>query len=168
MAAPKENQFWKARSKHGRNLIWDNPDLMLEACTEYFQWVADHPLMEVKAFASKEGVMLEELPKMRAMTIQGLCIFLGIGSSTWSDYKAKDDFSAIVSYVEDVIRTQKFEGSAAGFLNSNIIARDLGLKDSTDITTGGEKVNLGDTELAAKMQSILENAQKRKDESSSD
>jgi hypothetical protein len=34
----------------------------------------------------------------------------------------------------DIIYTQKFTGAAAGFLNPNIIARDLGLKEHTDTT----------------------------------
>jgi hypothetical protein len=39
--------------------------------------------------------------------------------------------------------TQKFTGAAAGFLNPNIIARDLGLRDAidSDVTTGGEALS---------------------------
>ncbi|GAG38531.1 unnamed protein product, partial [marine sediment metagenome] len=36
---------------------------------------------------------------------------------------------------------QKFEGASAGLLNANIIARDLGLRDGKDLTTGGEQIN---------------------------
>ena len=35
-----------------------------------------------------------------------------------------------------VIRTQKFEGASAGLLNANIIARDLGLSDKTELEHG--------------------------------
>ena len=37
--------------------------------------------------------------------------------------------------------SQKFEGAASGIFNANIIARDLGLSDKQDITTGGEKLS---------------------------
>jgi hypothetical protein len=37
--------------------------------------------------------------------------------------------------VEEIIRTQKFEGASADLLNPNIIARDLGLADKQDNTT---------------------------------
>lgn len=74
------------------------------------------------------------MPKMRAMTIDGLCLFLDIDPQTWANYKAKEDFFGIVSKVERVIRDQKFTGAAADLLNPNIIARDLGLRDGQEIT----------------------------------
>ena len=66
---------------------------------------------------------------MRAMTISGLCLFLDIDRSTWTAWKTDNDFSSIVARVEEVIYSQKFAGAAADLLNSNIIARDLGLTD---------------------------------------
>jgi hypothetical protein len=37
--------------------------------------------------------------------------------------------------------TQKFEGATVGAFNANIIARDLGLKDQTDVTTNGNDIS---------------------------
>lgn len=72
---------------------------------------------------------------MRAMTIRGLCLYIGIARSTWQEYCKKDDFSAITTRVEDIIYSQKFEGAAADLLDSNIIARELGLKDKKDFSS---------------------------------
>ena len=36
MAAPLGNQFWKARSSHGRNPIFVSPDDLWTAASEYF------------------------------------------------------------------------------------------------------------------------------------
>ena len=132
MAAPVGNQFWKARSSHGRNPIFAAPDDLWSACVEYFEWVEANPLYEDK-LTSYQGVNTHEpVAKMRAMTISGLCIFLDIARSTWDEYKAREDFSGITSRVEDIIRTQKFQGAAADLLNPNIIARDLGLADRNE------------------------------------
>lgn len=141
MSAPKGNKFWEARSKHGRKPIWENPEEMLQACIEYFEWVEENPLWETKPMSVNGEVYNAPIAKMRAMTLEGLSIFLGIGRSTWGDYKTKEDFSEVVELVENTIRTQKFEGSAAGLLNSNIIARDLGLKDNSDVNLGGQSGN---------------------------
>src|SRR5699024_5716674 len=73
----------------------------------------------------------ESLPKMRAMTLDGLCLFLDIDSETWRRWRSDNDFCGVVSRAEQVIRDQKFSGAAAELLNPNIIARDLGLKDSS-------------------------------------
>lgn len=136
MAAPIGNQFWQMRSSHGRKPIFADPEVLWAACCEYFEWVEANPLKEAQAFAYQGDVKLQELPKMRAMTIGGLCIFLDIDRTTWPEYAKKDGFSQIVSRAEEVIRTQKFEGASAGLLNPNIIARDLGLADKQELSGG--------------------------------
>lgn len=132
MAAPKGNQFWKARTKHGRDKLFSNKEVLLEACEEYFQWVEDNPLYESKLVSFQGESKLETIPKMRAMTIGGLCIFLNIDHSTWFEWRKSDDFSKVVTQVEEIIKTQKFTGAAADLLNPNIIARDLGLSDKKE------------------------------------
>lgn len=127
------NEFWKARSSHGRKPIFESPEQLWEASLEYFAWVESNPLYEMKAFAYQGTVTTKELPRMRAMTIDGLCIFLDIGESTWNDYCHKEDFSGVTTRIDKIIRTQKFSGAAADLLNANIIARDLGLKDKKEL-----------------------------------
>lgn len=147
MAAPAGNQFWKLRSKHGRDRLFETPQELWEACEEYFEWCEENPLIEVD-FRGKD-VEEVRLPKMRAFTIQGLCLYLGCNVLYFKQFEEsiKDktdelakDFSIILSRVREIIYTQKFTGAAAGFLNPNIIARDLGLTDKTDITTAGDKI----------------------------
>ena len=141
MVAPVGNSFWKQRSSHGRKPIFATPDDLWSAACEYFEWVEENPLRETKLF-SYEGEIIEgEIPKMRAMTIQALCFFIGISRQGWSEYKAKQDFSEIVEEIEAVIFSQKFEGASGGFLNASIISRELGLADKQDITTNGQNLN---------------------------
>lgn len=133
MPAPKGNRFWEARTKHGRDKLFSSKEALWEACCEYFEWVEDNPLYECKPFAYQGVVVQEEVPKMRAMTIDGLCIFLGIAVSTWYEWRTVEDFSEVVTRAESVIKSQKFAGAAADLLNANIIARDLGLSDKQDV-----------------------------------
>jgi len=133
MAAPEGNQFWLLRSSHGRNPIFSEPDDLWEAACEYFQWVEDNPLYEDKGFAFQGIVTHEAFSKMRAMTFEGLFLFIDISHTTWDNYCDKEDFIAITTRIKYVIRKQKFEGAAAELLNPNIIARDLGLSDKSDI-----------------------------------
>lgn len=129
--APLGNRFWEARSTHGRKPVFESPDKLWEACIEYFNWVEDNPLYESKLVSFQGISTIEELPKMRAMTIMGLCLFLDISQTTWDNYRAKEDFVGITTRADDVIRKQKLEGAAADLLNANIIAREIGLKDTT-------------------------------------
>lgn len=133
MAAPKGNRFWEARSSHGRNPKFESPEALWAACCEYFEWVEANPLYEVKAFAFQGVVTQESLPKLRAMTISGLCIFLDITRQTWGTFRAMEGFSDITTRAEEIIYDQKFSGAAADLLNANIIARDLGLKEQSQV-----------------------------------
>lgn len=139
MAAPKGNQFWKLRSSHGRNPIFPDPETLWNAACEYFEWADSNPLMEDKTFSFQGDVTHEPVAKMRAMTIDGLVLFLDISFQGWREYCAKKDFSEVTKQIENVIRSQKFAGAAADLLNANIIARDLGLSDNNTTTH-----NLGD------------------------
>jgi hypothetical protein len=145
--APKGNQFWKARSSHGRKPIFSSPEQLWDACVQYFEWVEENPLQEEKVFSYLGGITRTTISKMRAMTQGGLCIFLDITDFTWREYGKKNgvisddngesydeakDFSRVVSAVEKIIYDQKFTGAAADLFNSNIIARDLGLKDKVE------------------------------------
>lgn len=134
MGAPKGNQFWKARAKHGRDKIFETPDALWAACVEYFEYVEANPLWEAKPFAYQGEVTIAEVPKMRAMTAEGLYLFLDIDRKTWALYRKREDFIPVITRVEDTMRAQKFAGAAAELLNPNIIARDLGLSDKRDTT----------------------------------
>ena len=123
------NQFWKMRETHGRNPIFETPEQLWVAACEYFQWVENNPLLEEKIFHSQGMITKDTITKMRAMTIRAMCFFIGLSRQGWQEYSEKPDFSDIVKEIEDVIYSQKFEGAAADMLNSNIIARELGLSD---------------------------------------
>ena len=75
------------------------------------------------------------IPKMRAMTLDGLVFFINIGHETWREWRNDPYFSGIIDKADEIMRTQKFTGAAAGQLNANIIARDLGLTDKTEAKT---------------------------------
>jgi len=130
------NNWWEARSTHGRKPIWSDPAELQRACFDYFEWVEANPLTENKVFQYEGAPVYAPVEKMRAMTKHGLCVFLGISRQTWDDYAEKDDFMDIVSMVNDCIRDQKFSGAAAGLLNSNIIAREIGLAEKTEHELG--------------------------------
>jgi hypothetical protein len=130
------NQFWKARSKHGRDKIFATPGALRDAAEEYFEWIEQNPLREEKIFQYQGAIVDGSISKMRAMTITGLCRFLHITLPTWEEYKKRNDFSYITREIEEIIKDQKFAGAAADLLNANIIARDLGLSDKKEHEVG--------------------------------
>jgi len=155
VAAPKGNQFWKARSKHGRDKIFSTDKILREGCEEYFQWCEDNPLKEGRATQFQGEFVYGEVSKMRAMTIAGLCIFLDICETTWAEYRKHEDFTAVITRVEAVIYAQKFVGAAADLLNPNIIARDLGLRDNQHIDIADKTDSPDEEELDQRIAEVL-------------
>ena len=148
MSAPKGNEFWKVRAKHGREKFITSIELLKESCLEYFQWVEDNPLQEEKLFSFQGVVTKETVSKMRAMTIEGLCVFLDITAHTWRNWRTDKEYLPVIEWAESIMRQQKFAGAAADMLNANIIARDLGLRDAQDnINTNLNKEVAPDTDL---------------------
>lgn len=132
MAAPKGNEFWKmVKSPLGAPTAFASPDELWQSALKYFKWVSENPLLESRLYGSAGKI--KELPKMRAMTETAFCLWAGISHDTFGRYKEGLDsykvFCEVAKKIAQIIYTQKFEGAAAEFLNSNIIARDLGLKD---------------------------------------
>lgn len=143
MGAPAGNQFWKLRSKHGRDKLFATPDLLWEAACEYFEWCEKNPFEEID-YRGKDAKKVI-LPKMRPFTIHGLCSYLDCNTNYFKDFdkatrEKTDDvskgFSSVLTRIKETIYNQKFSGAAAGFLNHSIIARDLGLADKKQL--GGE------------------------------
>lgn len=126
------NQAWKARTKHGRDKLFTTPEILWEACVEYFEWVEVNPLWECKSYQFQGQPFQDNVSKMRAMTKAGLCIFLDIDLETWENYKTYPNFLGVIKKVEAIIVEQKLTGAAADLLNANIIARELGLADKKE------------------------------------
>ena len=139
MTAPKGNKYWQFREKHGRDHKY-TPDSLWTEAVGYFEMIEENPLYEEKGFAFQGVVTKEKFEKMRAMTITGFCLFADICHVTWANYKANQDFITVITRIEDIVYSQKFEGAAADLLNANIIARDLGLRDKSDVTTDGQPI----------------------------
>ncbi|MDM1294325.1 DNA packaging protein [Sphingobacterium sp. N143] len=138
MAAPKGNQFWKLRSKHGRDKLFGSSNLLWEAATEYFEWCDKNPWLKSEAIKSGDmaGTVMQ-VPTARPYTLQGLCLFLDCNAAYFRQFKQslpenEKDFSTVITRIEEVIYNQKFEGATVGAFNANIIARDLGLTDKQE------------------------------------
>lgn len=137
------NEWYKLRSKHGRDRLFATPQLLWEAACEYFNIIDGTPLHDIKTMVVKGKVVQQKVPLRKPYQWRGLCLYLGCSHAYFRAFRAtcKDvDFLTVVSLIEDVIYTQKFEGAAAGQFNSLMISRDLGLRENVDTTSNGKAI----------------------------
>jgi len=133
------NRWWLARATSGPNPKFKTSGELLGACLEYLAYVQDNPLLEEKVFHTNGLITKATVTKMRAMTLDGLCLFLDISFQTWDSWRtSRPDLSDVITRIERTIRDQKFSGAAADLLNPLIIARDLGLRDKQDVDHTGQ------------------------------
>lgn len=175
-AVPQEDlssldQLWKVRrATTGRPRKVLTPEDLMALCCEYFSWCDEHPLRESKLVTYQGDSSVETVPKLRAYTLGGLCLYLGISHQTWMRYRLDGEedsaetggetFRSVCSWADTAIREQKFTGAAADMLNPVIIARDLGLKDSVHnehtspdgTMTPGTSRSLSDDELKKELE----------------
>jgi len=136
MAAPKKNTYWKLAKGFavGKDKKY-TPAELWKLALSYFNWVDSTPLKEEKVFGT--GIRME-VNKMRAMTIRGFCLHAGISSQTFDNYNNQDEYRDVTTRIKDIIYVYKFEGAAAGLLDVNIIARELGLSDKVESQITGK------------------------------
>ena len=119
---------------------------------------------EIGDIQSHEPNALIGLPTVRPFTLSGLQLYIGCNDHYFSQFKKnldedEEDFTSVITRIEKTIYTQKFEGAVVGAFNANIIARDLGLSDKTDITSKGEMIlpiiTVQDTATAEEVKKII-------------
>lgn len=145
MAAPAGNQFWKQRSKHGRDKLFSTPELLWEACCEYLE-ATDKRKWIKKDWIGKDCQEVERETET-PYTLSGLCLYLDCDPSYFRKFRSNEenkDFFTVITRIEQIMYTQKFEGATVGAFNANIIARDLGLKDVSTVNINKVGKDLAD------------------------
>lgn len=138
-AAPKGNQFWKLRSKNGRNKLFSTPELLWEAACEYFAYCDNHPWKVLKNKKKGKTKEEEECPTQCPYTLTGLCAYLDVGEEYWRNFKKEghEGFSWVITRVENIIKSQQLQGAMVGAYNANIVSRINGLADKQEIDHSG-------------------------------
>lgn len=134
MGAPKGSQFWKLRSKHGRNKLFATPELLWESACEYFEWCDNHPWVVKKTRKKGKTTENEETPTQMPYSLTGFALYCGASEEFWRAFKKANhpEFKEVIARVESVIETQQFTGATVGAFNANIISRKLGLIDKQE------------------------------------
>ena len=162
MSARPGNKYWEQREKHGRGKILTPEELFLLAY-DYKKHTDDNPT-EIEDNKGTKNVNKIKLNRPYNWAAFELFVFEKTGLVKLEDYrKAKGtykDFSEIIHIIDNMFFANKFEGAAIGIFKENIIARDLGLKETTKTEHSGQintsNITALDKEEQEKIQSLLE------------
>lgn len=147
MGAPIGNQFWKMRSKHGRDKIFTDPEILLQACYEYFNYQVSQEWEKKDVVKGGEFTgQIVSVGTATPFTMPLLCAYLHVHSKyllefeqglklTFDDkypdydYKRDKDFSDVITHVREIVGEQQYQGAVVGAFNPAIIAKRLGLAE---------------------------------------
>lgn len=142
MTTSKSYNYYSRRTEKGEDVEYNSPEELLSAATGYFKWCDDNPWLKKEGVKSgtRTGDIIE-IPMSRPYTMDGLCVHIGISVKTFHRYENKDDFSQVISHINQVIRQNQTEGAIIGIYNANIISRILGESDKQE-PADSEKANI--------------------------
>jgi hypothetical protein len=157
------NEYWKLRNRSGREKIFATPEALLNIVNSYFDWVDSHPFERAEqkkgnTIIPKNTELTDDqwravanpiinIPSARPYEFGELCVFMGVNSKYFNDFedglKGKEDplsleFSDIVTYVQEKIRSSIIMGGMLGTINPMLASRYTGLKEKQDISVEGE------------------------------
>lgn len=130
------NEVWRIafeRGTIGKNKIFETPHDLLTAAMEYFEWADSNPMLEQKIFHSNGVITKDNIEHPRPYTLAGLYVFSGFTDATWYKYCADPEYSSVCAFINKTMYDQKFSGASTGFFNANLIARDLGIREVSDV-----------------------------------
>lgn len=145
------NQWWLRRSKHGRDKLFADPQLMWDAACEYFENSIKYPMFTKKDWKSDRGKLkLVEVPLPNVFTLAGLCTYMDVSTSYFIMYRTqlkKDDpnargFITVIGNIEQIIYDNKFLGASNGAYNANFMAYALGIRHDVPNQAAGMIVNV--------------------------
>lgn len=112
---------------------FNHPQELWEACVGYFEWVKANPIIVEETINYQGTGNPHNTYRPRVMTITALCVHLGIGQSTWKDYRReRGDLIPVIEMVQNIIWANKYEGAAVNLFNSQMVSRDLGLTEKVE------------------------------------
>jgi hypothetical protein len=164
MAAPKGHPRWG----NPLNPKKYTPEKLWTKALEYFEWVENHPwwineqLKQKPIIPKDSGLNVEEIkeiinpiiqvPRQRAYTLLGFCIYADISHETFRTYEKDQTFLGVCARIREIIEDTMLNGGLSEVFEKGLVARKLGLIEKTDIMSGGQPlqrtiIKWGDKEL---------------------
>lgn len=167
------NQFWKLRTKHGKDKLFSDGAALLEEAHAYMDWCDNNPVNKIELVKYKGRHKNAKVPHARPYTMVGLTRYLGVSGSYFRTAKGSlrekvENGTATASEVglldaieeiEQVVKDQQITGALVGLYNPSVTARLNGLVDRQDITSNGGavlRVTVRDQETADNLKELDE------------
>lgn len=127
----------------GANISGNNkltPEQLMQLVVNYFEW-AETNAIKAGAESSFQGRTYQDtITRPRVFTWNGLTLFLGVSTGIIQRWKRQPGYMEVLDFADQVIREQKYQYAANGMINTNMIAKELGIDkgDTFNISANAE------------------------------
>lgn len=156
------NHLWKLRTKHGRNRLFSDANLLWGEACKYFDWADRNPRGKVELIKYKGEASEAEVPLGRMYSMHELTVYLGVSGSYFRTAKGElrdkieksnatsDEVELLdtIERIEGIIQADQIGGAAVGIYATQLVNRLNGLSDNVNLTNTQPvvKVSVRDTE----------------------
>jgi hypothetical protein len=124
----------------------ETPEKLLQLFKDYVKHESENPMYRVD-YVGKEGKQVKT-PLETPITFDGFEVYLfqneiisDLGHYSCNKDGRYSEYVPIIAYIRKHCYIHNFKGAAVKLFDPNLIARKLGIKDSSDVTTNGESIN---------------------------
>ena len=144
MAAPKGNRygvdsgnFFKPKAYTPEE--WGHVFLDYLKDRQDKEWQKKEPIKS----GDRAGDIID-IPHCLPLTIRSFCVFANVIPDTFRNYEKAEgyeEYFLITTRMRNVIEADQIDGATVGAYNPNIIARLIGLKDRSDVTSNDTEID---------------------------
>ena len=134
--------------KLGCPLVFQTPEEFANKWNEFVQYCTENPVFKKEAIKRKisrdeEKIEIIDVPIPKPLTIANFCNYCGIVRQTFLNYGQRPDFLDVFTHIHEVSTSQRMDGAYCNLYNGTIVARDLGLKETTETQIkGDDEINI--------------------------
>ncbi|QLF85352.1 hypothetical protein STSR3_68 [Salmonella virus STSR3] len=126
----------------GANISGNNkltPEQLMQLVVNYFEW-AETNAIKAGAESSFQGARIKIRSQGRE-SLRGMgLLFSGVSTGIIQRWKRQPGYMEVLDFADQVIREQKYQYAANGMINTNMIAKELGIDkgDTFNISANAE------------------------------
>lgn len=140
-----------AVNKNPRSLT---PEQMFNLAVGYFTFCEEQPICALETASFQGDVYESPVHKTRVFTLRGFLVFAALTPQSYQNFRRDPDYSAICSWIDNVIYEQKYQLAANNLVNASLIGKDIGIDKPAEINVVSS-TNVSGEEIKQAVSSVL-------------
>ncbi|WEY17726.1 terminase small subunit [Vibrio phage Vc1] len=133
------------------------PEQLMQLVVNYFEWAETNAIKAGGSESFQGRTYQDTIHRPRVFTWNGLTLFPGVSTGIIQRWKRQPGYMEVLDFADMVIREQKYQYAANGMINTNMIAKELGIDkgDTFNISANAEAEANTEEAMEKAVESVL-------------